>query len=88
MNGHGVHGQLSALSCTCIRAFTLSLSNHTTSAAEFSSGARVSHTESLPPSHQHSLVSEVQLLGVRVVVNEEAALNGVQVHLGVEARGP
>lgn len=36
----------------------------------------------LSPSHQHSLVAEVQLLGVGIVVNEEAALNGVQVHLG------
>lgn len=26
-------------------------------------------------------------MGVRIVVNEEAALNGVQVHLGAEARG-
>lgn len=43
---------------------------------------------SLPPSHQHSLVSEVQLLGDWVVVNEQAALNGVQVHLGAEAKGP
>lgn len=40
------------------------------------------------PSHQHSLVSEVQLLGVRVVVNKEAALNGVQVHLGGQEEVP
>lgn len=42
----------------------------------------------LRPCHQHSLVTEVQLLGVGVVVNEEAAFNGVQVHLGAETRGP
>lgn len=32
-------------------------------------------------------MSEVQLLGVGIVVNKEAALNGIQVHLGAEARG-
>lgn len=85
VKGHGVQGQLSALSYTCIRAFTLSLSNHTISAADFSSGAW-----GVPqsPSYRHSLVAEVQLLGVGIVVNEEAALNGVQVHLEAEARGP
>lgn len=34
----------------------------------------VSYPESLP---QHSLVPEVQLLGVGIVVNEEATLDGV-----------
>lgn len=31
---------------------------------------------------ENSLVTEIQLLGVRVVVDEKAALDGVQVHLG------
>jgi hypothetical protein len=35
----------------------------------------------VPPRSQHSLMAEVQLLGVRVVVNQKAAFDGVQVHL-------
>lgn len=47
-----------------------------------SSSAVISRTEATPPPHpEDSLMAEIQLLGVGVVVDEKAALDGVQVHL-------
>lgn len=49
-----------------------------------SSSTVISRTQSstahLPPP-LYSLVAEIQILGVRVVVDEKAALDGIQVHL-------
>lgn len=58
----------------CVRAFTLRLSSHSASAAAWSSAAR-----GAPPSQRgrYSLMTEIQLLGVGVVIDEKAALDGV-----------
>lgn len=87
VKGHGVQGQLLDPSLLYMHqgVYFESEQSHSLSSRVL---IRCMACPTLSPSHQHSLVSEVQLLGVRVVVNKEASLNGVQVHLGAREMGP
>lgn len=82
VRSHGVAGQLHP-------PHTLSMVHRgvyfeTTQSQRLSSRAVIScRAGPHPPPHPtpDSLMAEIQLLGVRVVVDEKAALDGVQVHL-------
>ena len=86
--GSGATGHRSALPCQpfprCVSAFTETEQSQSLSSCAVSSRTWGQATPQFPT--ENSLVTQIQLLGVRVVVDEKAALDGVQVHLG-EKRG-